>query len=75
MERLKSDLEEEVKNNKKLNNALTVSKSLVDNIHTTYVEALEQVNKRAKTFVDHDKTSKALKKAIVGIARRAVDCD
>ena len=42
MGRLKNDREEEVKNNKKLDNALTVSKNLVDNLDTNYVEAMEQ---------------------------------
>jgi hypothetical protein len=34
MERLKSDLEGEVSNNEKLNNALSVSIALVDNLNT-----------------------------------------
>ena len=42
---LKSDLEEEVLNNEKLNTALAVSKSLVDNLNTKYTEAMEQVTK------------------------------
>ena len=69
MRRFKSDLDEEVRNNEKLNKALVVSKNLVDNINTKYAEAIEQVNKIAKTFVDHDKTYKALKKAKEEIAR------
>ena len=69
MERLRSDLESEVNNNEKLNNALTVSKALVDNLNTKYADAIEQVNKNAKISVDHDKTSKALKKAKEEIAR------
>ena len=69
MERLRSDLESEVNNNEKLNNALTVSKALVNNLNTKYADAIEQVNKNAKISVDHDKTSKALKKAKEEIAR------
>ena len=63
MSRLKIDRQEEVNNNEKLKNALTVSKTLVGNINTNYAEAIEQVNKSAKTFDEHDKTNKALKKA------------
>ena len=62
MERLKNDLEWEVNNSEKLNNALSVSKALVNNLNTKYVEAVEQLNNSAKTFVNLDKTSKALKK-------------
>ena len=62
IERLRNDLEGEVSSNEKLNIALNVSKSLVDNLNTKYAEAVEQVNKSAKTFVDHDKTKQALKK-------------
>ena len=40
---LKSDLEEEVLNNEKLNTALAVSKSLVDSLNTKYSEAMDQV--------------------------------
>ena len=61
IERLRNDLDGEVSSNEKLNIALNVSKSLVDNLNTKYAEAVEQVNKSAKTFVDHDKTNKALK--------------
>ena len=60
MRRLQIDLEEEVNNNEKLNKALIVSKNLVDNITTKYADAIKPVNKSAKTFVDHYKTSKAL---------------
>ena len=56
---LKSDLEEEVLNNEKLNTALAVSKSLVDSLNTKYSEAMDQVTKSAKTFAEHDKTSQA----------------
>ena len=56
MERLKNDLEGEVNNSEKLNNALSVSKALVNNLNTKYVEAVEQVNHSAKTFVNLDKT-------------------
>ena len=59
---LKSDLEEEVLNNEKLNTALAVSKSLVDSLNTKYSEAMDQATKSAKTFAEHDKTSEALKK-------------
>ena len=45
------------------------SKNLVDNINFKYADVIEQVNKSAKTFVDPDKTSKALKKAKEEIAR------
>ena len=68
MSRLKSDLEEKVNNNENLNKALVVSKNLVESVNTKYAEAIEQVNKSAKTFLDHDKTSKALKKAKEEIA-------
>jgi hypothetical protein len=51
MERLKNDLEGEVNNSEKLNNALSVSKALVNNLKTKYAEAVEQVNHSAKTFV------------------------
>ena len=37
-----------------------MSKNLVS-LNNKYVEAMEQVTKSAKTFVEHDKTSKALK--------------
>ena len=66
---LKSDLEEEVLNNEKLNTALTVSKSLVDSLNTKYSEAMDQVTKSAKTFAELDKTSQALKKAEEEIVR------
>ena len=39
MERLKNDLEGEVNNSEKLNNALSVSKALVNSLNTKYVEA------------------------------------
>ena len=54
--------EEEVINYDKLYNVLAVSKSLVDSLNTKYTEAMEQVTKSAKTFAEHDKTSKGLKK-------------
>ena len=69
IERLRNDLEGEVSSNEKLNIALNVSKSLVDNLNTKYAEAIEQVNKSAKTFVDHDKTKQALKKAKEEVSR------
>ena len=69
IERLRNDLEGEVNKNEKLSNALTVSKALVNNLSTKYAEAIEQANKSAKTFVDLDKTSKALKEAKEEIAR------
>ena len=69
IERLRNDLEGEVSSNEKLNIALNVSKSLVDNLNTKYAEAVEQVNKSAKTFVDHDKTKQALKKAKEEVSR------
>ena len=69
MERLRNDLENKVINSKKLSNALTVSKALVDNLNTKYSEAMEQVSKNAKLFDDHDETSEALKKAKEEIAR------
>ena len=69
IERLRTDLESEVSSNEKLNIALNVSKSLVDNLNTKYAEAIEQVNKSAKTFVDHDTTKKALKKAKEEVSR------
>ena len=56
-------------NNENLNNPLTVSKPLVDNINTKCAEAIEQINKSVKTFVDPDKTFKALKKANEEIVR------
>jgi hypothetical protein len=67
IERLRNDHEGEVNNNEKLSNALSVS--LVNNLKTKYAEAIEQVNKSAKTFVNLDKTSKALKEAKEEIAR------
>ena len=70
MSRLKSDLEGEVNTNENLNKVLVVSKNLVESINTKYAEAIKQVNKSAKTFVDHDKTSKALKKAKEEIVRQ-----
>ena len=66
---LKSDLEEEVLNNEKLNTALAVSKSLVNNLNKKYSEAMDQATKSAKTPAEHDKTSKALKKAEEEIVR------
>ena len=69
IERLRNDLEGEVTNNEKLNNSLNVSKALVNNLNTKHVEAIEQANKSAKTFVNLDKTSKALKEAKEEIAR------
>ena len=69
IESLRNDLEGEVNNNEKLSNALSVSKALVNNLNTKYARAIEQVNKSAKTFVDLDKTSKALKEAKEEIAR------
>ena len=69
IERLRNDLEGEVTNNEKLNNSLTVSKALVNNLNTKHVEAIEQANKSAKTFVNLDKTSKALKEAKEEVAR------
>ena len=63
MRGLKSDLEEEVLNNEKLNTALAVSKSPVDSLNTKYKEAMEQVTESAKTSAEYDKTSKALKKS------------
>ena len=66
---MRNDLEGEVNNNEKLSNALSVSKALVNNLNTKYAEAIEQVNKSAKTFVNLDKTSKALKEAKEEIAR------
>ena len=69
IERLRNDLEGEVNKNEKLGNALTVSKALFNNLSTKYAEAIEQANKSAKTFVDLDKTSKALKEAKEEIAR------
>ena len=62
MRSLKSDLEEEVLNNEKLNTALAVSKSLVNNLNIKYSEAMDQATKSAKTLAEHDKTSKALKR-------------
>ena len=49
MRSLKSDLEEEVLNNEKLNTALAVSKSLVNNLNNKYSEAMDQATKSAKT--------------------------
>ena len=69
MERLKNDLEGEVNNSEKLNIALSVSKSLVNSLNTKYAEAVEQVNRSAKTFVNLDKASKALKKAKEEVGR------
>ena len=69
MRGLKSDLEEEVLNNEKLNTALAVSKSLVDSLNTKYTEAMEQVTKSAKTSAEHDKTSNLLIKAEEEIVR------
>jgi hypothetical protein len=69
IERMRNDLEGEVTNNEKLNNSLTVSKALVNNLNTKHVEAIEQANKSAKTFVNLDKTSKALKEAKEEVAR------
>ena len=69
IERLRNDLEGEVSSNEKLNIALNVSKSMVDNLNTKYAEAVEQVNKSAKTFADHDKSKKALKKANEEVSR------
>jgi chromosome segregation ATPase len=69
MERLKNDLEGEVNNSEKLNNALSVSKALVNNLNTKYAEAVERVNHNAKTFVNLDKASKALKKAKEEVGR------
>ena len=66
---MRTDLEGEVSSNEKLNIALNVSKSLVDNLNTKFAEAIEQVNKSAKTFVDHDTTKKALKKAKEEVSR------
>ena len=69
IERLRNDLEGEVSSNEKLNIALNVSKSMVDNLNTKYAEAVEQVNKSAKTFADHDKSKEALKKANEEVSR------
>ena len=69
MRSLKSDLEEEVLNNEKLNTALAVSKSLVNNLNDKYSEAMDQATKSAKTLAEHDKTSKALKSAKEEIVR------
>ena len=69
MRGLKSELEEEVLNNEKLNTALTVSKSLVDSLNTKYTEAMEQVTKSVKTSAEYDKTSNLLKKAEEEIVR------
>ena len=69
MRGLKSDLEEEVLNNKKLNTALAVSKTMVDSLNIKYSEAMDQATKSAKTFAEHDKTSQALKKAEEEIVR------
>jgi hypothetical protein len=69
IERMRNDLEGEVTNNEKLNNSLTVSKALVNNLNTKHVEAIEQANKSAKSFVNLDKTSKALKEAKEEVAR------
>jgi hypothetical protein len=69
IERLRNDLEGEVNNNEKFSNALSVSKALVNNLNTKYAEAIEQVNKSANTFVNLDKTSKALKEAKEEVAR------
>ena len=69
IERLRNDLEGEVNKNEKLSNALTVNKALFNNLSTKYAEAIEQANKSANTFVDLDKTSKALKEAKEEIAR------
>jgi hypothetical protein len=59
---LRNDLEGEVNNNEKLSNALSVSKALINNLNTKYAEAIEQVNKSAKTFVNLYKLPKLLKK-------------
>ena len=69
MRGLKSDLEEKVLNNEKLNTALALSKSLVNSLNTKYNEAMEQVTKSVKTLAEHDKTSKALKSAKEEIVR------
>jgi chromosome segregation ATPase len=63
VERLRNDLEGKINNNEKLSNALSVSKALVNNLKTKYGEAIEQVNKSAKTFVNIlTKPPKLLKK-------------
>jgi DNA repair ATPase RecN len=69
VERLKNDLEGEVNNSGKLNNTISVSKALVNNLNKRYAEADEQVNHSAKTFANLDKTSKARKKAKEEVAR------
>ena len=56
-------------NNEKLSNSLTVSKELVNRLNTKYAEAMDFINKSAKTFSENDKSAKALKEAREEIVR------